>query len=71
MNEFVWMCRRRGSCVVFVPCDVIKERLQVQRAPKDSLPTSGGPSSYRGSGDALRTIMRTEGLGGIYKVCSE
>jgi len=52
-----------ASCVLFVPQDVIKERLQVQRpgAP------SWAPPVYTGSWDALCTIQRTEGLRGLYK----
>eukprot|EP00439_Symbiodinium_sp_Y106_P058155 s1076_g8.t1 len=58
-----------AACVVFVPVDVIKERLQVQ---KSGLPASSGslgstPPSYAGSLDALRVISRTEGLFGLYK----
>lgn len=47
------------SCIVFVPVDVIKERLQVQKL--------GGPNAYSGSWDALRTIMRYDGFSGIYR----
>jgi hypothetical protein len=46
------------SCVVFVPVDVVKERLQVQVG-------TGGP--YKGSWDALRTIQRVEGWSGLYR----
>ncbi len=59
--------------MVFVPVDVIKERLQVTRnlAPL-SLQTSpaAGPSAlpqYRNSWDAFRQILRSEGLRGAYK----
>jgi hypothetical protein len=47
------------SCSVFVPTDVIKERLQVQG--------STSPYKYRGSFDALRQIVAQEGLRGLYK----
>jgi len=47
------------SCSVFVPTDVIKERLQVQG--------SASPYKYKGSFDALRQIMSQEGLRGLYK----
>ena len=59
-----------GSCIVFVPVDVIKERLQVQQTT--STLTSGSSSSnklpiYRGSFDALLQICKQEGVRGIYK----
>jgi len=47
------------SCVVFVPVDVIKERLQVQ--------SQLGRTNYKGSMDALGTIVRHEGIIGLYK----
>eukprot|EP00903_Cladosiphon_okamuranus_P019808 g18206.t1 len=68
-------------CVIFVPVDVVKERLQVQRAPGAAVFSApnggvgGGGSEfreapmrpYRGSADTLKTILRAEGLRGIYK----
>ena len=55
------------SCVVYVPVDVVKERMQVQRkatvAPNDLHLNH----QYNGSLDALRQITRTEGMRGIYK----
>ena len=53
------------SCVVFVPVDVVKERLQVQGTSATSARYAGEP--YANSFDALRRIVATEGLGGIYK----
>ena len=54
------------ACLVYVPVDVIKERLQVQ-----SLYVQGHSKTnenlYKGSADAFRKIMRSEGLRGIYK----
>lgn len=55
------------SCIIYVPVDVIKERMQVQQ-----LPGSGdGPKSkslvYKSSWDALKHISRTEGLSGVYR----
>lgn len=47
------------ACLVYVPVDVIKERLQVQH--------KGGPLNYKGGWDALLKISRTEGFSGIYK----
>ena len=73
----------RCSCVIFVPVDVVKERLQVQQSPgKSGMPRfpppngkggagSGvreGPAPYGGSADTLKTILKVEGLRGIYKV---
>lgn len=50
------------TCVIYVPVDVIKERLQVQQSA-----TSVEGSHYTGSFHALKQIVRTEGLKGIYK----
>eukprot|EP00744_Colponema_vietnamica_P022285 GILI01031996.1.p1 GENE.GILI01031996.1~~GILI01031996.1.p1 ORF type:complete len:306 (-),score=11.67 GILI01031996.1:74-991(-) len=47
------------SCVVWVPVDVIKERLQSQ-GPNIAL-------RYRSSWDGLRVCARNEGLRGLYK----
>ena len=47
------------ACVIYVPVDVIKERLQIQSS-KDSL-------QYKGGWDALVKICKTEGPMGIYK----
>ena len=47
------------ACVVYVPVDVIKERLQIQQS-KDSV-------QYKGGWDALVKICKTEGPLGIYK----
>jgi len=47
------------SCLVWVPVDVVKERLQVQR-PGDAM-------AYRGSLDAISTLWRSEGIRGVYK----
>lgn len=52
------------SCVLWVPIDVIKERLQVQSTLIRQLPDT---TLYKGNIDAAVTIMRTEGLRGIYK----
>ena len=56
-----------NSCVVFVPVDVVKERLQVQRSSHvvGSLQATGTP--YKGSLHALRTIFVEEGIRGVYK----
>lgn len=47
------------ACVIYVPVDVIKERLQIQHT-KDSV-------QYKGGWDALMKICRTEGPMGLYK----
>ena len=47
------------ACIVFVPIDVVKERLQVQSNLK--------LYTYRGGLDAVRQILATEGFFGIYK----
>ncbi|RHY22672.1 hypothetical protein DYB32_009437, partial [Aphanomyces invadans] len=46
------------SCVFWVPIDVIKERMQVQRK-------TGGGVFYKNAVDAWRTIARTEGVRGL------
>ena len=47
------------ACIIYVPVDVIKERLQIQRGT-DKM-------AYAGSADAIRTIARTEGILALYK----
>jgi hypothetical protein len=49
------------SCLLWVPVDVIKERLQVQQHFK------ARTYSYSGGLDALKTILRDEGLHGLYR----
>lgn len=53
------MAAEAFSCVLWVPIDVTKERLQIQEKQ--------GPGSYRGSLHAITTIFRTEGVSGIYR----
>lgn len=48
------------TCIIYVPVDVIKERMQVQQI-------KGNASAYNSSWDALRKIRQTEGTRGIYK----
>ena len=50
------------SCILFVPIDIIKERLQVQGNTGVK-----APSQYRGSVDAIRQISRLEGIPGLYR----
>lgn len=51
--------------MVFVPVDVVKERLQIQKSsglsPSSTLP------QYRNSWDAFRVTLSQEGLRGIYR----
>ncbi|OQR92131.1 inorganic diphosphatase [Achlya hypogyna] len=47
------------SCVFWVPIDVVKERMQVQRTHQ--------AGAYKNTWHALQTIARTEGLRGMYK----
>ena len=59
------------SCVVFVPVDVVKERLQVQVKDRalhpEAVSTTHPEGVYKGSRDAFTTIVRQEGVCGIYK----
>lgn len=64
------------TCVIYVPVDVIKERLQVQRNldnhnMKNVYTSSSGGNvttgQYKGSFDALQKIIKYEGFRGIYK----
>lgn len=52
-----------ASCVLWVPIDVIKERLQVQGNER----AAGGVPRYRGSWHALRSVTRAEGVRGLYR----
>jgi hypothetical protein len=56
------------SCLVWLPIDVIKERLQVQSLIPDApAGPAGAPLKYAGTLDAARSILRYEGLRGLYK----
>ena len=50
------------SCVLWVPIDIVKERMQVQAV----LPANS-PLHYTSTTHAITTIARTEGLRGIYR----
>ena len=57
-------------CFIYVPVDVIKERLQVFQRTNivhTSLHTHAPPTVYTSSLDALLKILKREGLGGLYK----
>mmetsp|Transcript_19477 Transcript_19477/g.40774 ORF Transcript_19477/g.40774 Transcript_19477/m.40774 type:complete len:369 (+) Transcript_19477:143-1249(+) len=53
------------ACIIYVPVDVVKERMQVQRL--SNLSIQGASQNYHGSWDALQKIIKTEGTRGIYK----
>ncbi|GBG24409.1 Mitochondrial substrate carrier family protein E [Hondaea fermentalgiana] len=59
------------SCVLWVPIDVIKERMQIQSLPRSSkvaeVKASQGDRFYASGYDALRSIVRTEGWRGFYR----
>ncbi|MCO5614867.1 hypothetical protein L7F22_069152 [Adiantum nelumboides] len=50
--------------LVWTPVDVISQRLMVQNKLKGS---SSNPHYYKGGFDAFRTILRVEGLRGLYR----
>jgi Mitochondrial carrier protein len=54
------------ACLVYVPVDVIKERMQVQHTD-GAVGASNQATAYRNSWHALKVVSKTEGLGGIYK----
>lgn len=54
------------SCVLWVPIDVIKERMQVQTR-QSSTGTASSRVYYRNTFHALQMIMQTERLGGLYR----
>ena len=47
------------ACVIYVPVDVLKERMQISTL-KGSIP-------YASTGECLREIVRKEGVVGIYR----
>jgi hypothetical protein len=58
------------SAAVTCPLDVVKTRIQTQRSPSQSPLTSTTTitttSPYRGVGNAIRSIIREEGLGALF-----
>ncbi|GKY92413.1 hypothetical protein MPSEU_000211900 [Mayamaea pseudoterrestris] len=50
------------ACVVYVPVDVIKERMQVQQRLHQQ-----GNVYYKNTVDAMKQISQTEGLRGLYR----
>jgi hypothetical protein len=63
------MAAEAVSCVLWVPIDVVKERLQTQQAPlaPPALAAEGPARPYRGALDAFRTILAREGVRGLYR----
>ena len=59
MHFISGMLAEAVTCTIYVPVDVVKERMQVQR--------KGSSQIYNSSLDALRKILKTEGMSGIYK----
>ena len=53
-------------CIIYVPVDVVKERMQVQQQQYKQMKNTP-ETHYRGSFDALQKILKSEGLRGIYK----
>ncbi|KAL2267566.1 hypothetical protein VTJ83DRAFT_4843 [Remersonia thermophila] len=53
-----------AASVVYVPSEVVKTRLQLQGRYNNPYFTSG--YNYRGTTDAVRTIIRTEGLSALF-----
>jgi hypothetical protein len=51
------------ACLIYVPVDVIKERMQVQQAST----ANNARTYYRNIFDAISQISRSEGLAGIYR----
>eukprot|EP00271_Cylindrocystis_brebissonii_P003130 TRINITY_DN13887_c0_g1_i1.p1 TRINITY_DN13887_c0_g1~~TRINITY_DN13887_c0_g1_i1.p1 ORF type:complete len:347 (+),score=29.61 TRINITY_DN13887_c0_g1_i1:479-1519(+) len=56
------LCASMATQTVVVPIDVISSRLMAQGRPDWS-----GHTRYKGGWDALRTILRTEGVIGLYR----
>lgn len=69
VHFFSGMLAETIACVIYVPVDVIKERLQVQQRQLavPNLSSTGSSYHYRGSLDALIQIGRNEGVAGIYR----
>lgn len=55
------------ACIVYVPVDVVKERMQIQHPSILSSTDPGTTGNYRNSWDALKQIAKNEGLAGVYR----
>ncbi|KAI9034641.1 mitochondrial carrier family [Hyaloraphidium curvatum] len=61
LNFFVaGMVAEAFSCILWVPIDVVKERMQIQKV-------GGGGTYYKSGADAIVQISRGEGIRGLYK----
>ncbi|KAH9569098.1 hypothetical protein CY35_03G114300 [Sphagnum magellanicum] len=58
-NGLAGLVSSMASQTVFVPLDVVSQRLMVQGTP--------GATKYNGSIDAIRKILRTDGIRGLYR----
>jgi hypothetical protein len=55
------------SCVLWVPIDVLKERMQIQKHRASTAVGASASEYYASSFDAVQKVIRNEGLSGIYK----
>lgn len=55
------------TCIIYVPVDVIKERMQVQQRVPAAATHATQNTQYTGSLDAFQKIVKTEGMTGIYR----
>lgn len=56
------------SCVLWVPIDVLKERMQIQRVPgKGGMSAEGAGVFYATGLQAIRETVRNEGILGFYR----
>lgn len=64
-------CAEAGSCVFWVPIDVVKETLQVQPYSAEGKAPAGGQGIYyKNSLHTMRTVYRSRGFQGVYRVCT-
>ncbi len=55
------------SCVLYVPIDVVKERMQIQHVPSVAVKSSSQDVYYTSGSHAIRSIVQTEGIIGLYR----
>ena len=63
VHFFSGLAAEAVSCLLFVPIDVVKERMQTQYAISNNRVSQ----NYRGSFDAVASILRADGIRGIYR----